>query len=163
VIAASLVLVAQAMSPFCASVKDVVHSATADFQRIRGTKHEDNSKRVLWTDPVKVSGARSCTVLEQESLLPVYACAIDVETPCAQMQEAFANLTRELELCLEKSPKLTEGKVESSAAFHPSEVSVVLSYLHAKQCSIAIEIEPPEWRYNDRFPGPSATINGPMR
>src|SRR5689334_21394308 len=129
-------LLAQAAPDFCASIKEIVHSAPAEFRRVRGKKHEEARKRVLWTDPVKVAGAQSCTVLEPDHAEPSYACAIDVASPCDALEKKFADVSHDLEACFGHAPKLLEGKAEWDATYHPSEVFVELALFRAGRCAM---------------------------
>ncbi|MCA1828499.1 MAG: hypothetical protein LC689_16365 [Myxococcales bacterium] len=157
-------LLAQAAPDFCASVKDIVKSAPAEFERVRGRKHEDHLQWLLWTDPVKIAGAASCTVIEGDRLSgpePSYACAIDVASPCDAMAKTFADVTRALQACFDRSPKLLESKAERDAVFHPSEVFVELAFFRGVRCSLVIEIEPPQNQYRSLPYTPMGMTIGP--
>jgi hypothetical protein len=126
----------------CASAKDIIHSAPAAFERVRGTKKVDESRSVLWTDPVKVPGADRCKVIEyKDGSPPFYTCEMEAPT-CPVAEKKFTEASQQLSSCFGAEAKTSDDGKKRTARFRPFAIPVRLTLTRGNTCDFRFFIEP---------------------
>lgn len=126
----------------CASAQDIIHTAPAAFERVRGAKRVDEGKTVVWSDPVKVPGADRCKVIEyKDGSPPFYACEM-AASGCAAAEKKFADATRELSTCFSAETRQSDDGKKKTARFHPHAIPVRLTFTRGNTCDFRFFIEP---------------------
>jgi hypothetical protein len=126
----------------CASANDIIHSAPAAFERVRGQNKTEKGNSVVWSDPVEVPGGDQCKVIEfKDHSPPFYVCDMAAAS-CAEGEKKFDEATRQLAACFGAEPKQSDDGKKKTARFHPHAIPVRLTFARGHTCDFRFFIEP---------------------
>jgi hypothetical protein len=136
---------------FCSSVKDIVKSAGADFQRVLGDRRVQERipgytpmLRTVYTAPHRIEGSTSCMVVEDQTAQALgappklsYACVMSTGASCARDFDALA---KELRECFDSNLKVTHDKYGRFAELWHDDIAIDLALNERDPCVVTLGV-----------------------